>query len=183
MPYNHSAVNQPFVKIDPSNCRLATRNPEISQIARFRYFPNDCSAIAYKIGAAIDSSLPNANSMTTLQHYSDVQTFIGKVMEDNKKEGAPPPKSPHKAFWATLTYDEFCNGMVPGVKDPGTSASVPILVKGDSRSSNLILALRGEGPLFGPGSPFGQMPAGGASKFTIEQVQAIADWIDAGCPE
>ena len=121
--------------------------------------------------------------MTTLQHYADVQAFIEKVMEDNKKAGAPPPKSPHKAFWATLTYAEFCNGTVPGVKDPATGAALSILVKGNSRSSNLILALSGEGALFGPGSPFGQMPAGGATKFTTEQVKAIADWIDAGCPE
>jgi len=125
----------------------------------------------------------NIHDMTTLKTYSDVQTFITKVMEDNKKEGAPPPKSPHKAFWASLTYEEFCDGPVPGVKDPATGNPIPILTKGDSRSSTIILALKGEGSLFGPGGPFGQMPSGGATKFTPEQIQAVADWIDAGCPE
>jgi len=121
--------------------------------------------------------------MTTLKTYSEVQAFITKVMEDNKKEGAPPPKSPHKAFWASLSYKEFCDGPVPGVKDPATGNPIPILTKGDSRASTIILALKGEGPLFGPGGPFGQMPAGGATKFTPEQIQAVAGWIDAGCPE
>ncbi|OQP48099.1 hypothetical protein A4H97_30165 [Niastella yeongjuensis] len=121
--------------------------------------------------------------MTKLNHFSEIQAFIEKIMADNIIPGAPPLNSPHKAFWATLSYDAFCNGTVPGVKDPVTGNSLPILKKGDSKSSNIIMALRGEGPLFGPGGPFGQMPAGGVTKFTIEQVQAIADWIDAGCPQ
>ncbi len=119
--------------------------------------------------------------MAPLKTYADVQSFISSVLKTNEIEGAPPPKSPHKAFWATLTYEQFCEGNVPGVKDPTTGNGVPILVKGNAQSSNLILALKGEGPLFGPGGPFGQMPAGGMTKFTAEQVQAIADWIDAGC--
>ena len=121
--------------------------------------------------------------MNTLKNYAAVQAFITEVMEQSKKEGTPPPKSPHKAFWASLTYDQFINGNVPGVIFPGTGAGIPILVKGDAKSSNLILALKGEGPLFGPGGSFGQMPAGGMTKFTEDQVQRIADWIDAGCSE
>ena len=61
---------------------------------------------------------------------------------------------------------------------------MPILVKGDSAGSNLILALRGQGPLFNPDDgPFGQMPADGPPFFTEEQIKEIADWIDAGAPE
>ena len=44
---------------------------------------------------------------------------------------------------------------------------VPILVKGDSAHSNLILALRGQGPLFDPtNGSIGQMPANGPPMFT-----------------
>jgi hypothetical protein len=121
--------------------------------------------------------------MTTLKTYADVQAFITGILENNKKEGAPPPKSPHGPFWATLTYEQFCDGTVPGVKDPATGKAIPLLTIGNARTSALILALKGEGPLFGPGGPFGQMPAGGATKFTTDQIQSIAAWIDAGCPE
>lgn len=121
--------------------------------------------------------------MTELKNYAAVQSFISNVMKTNEIEGAPAPQSPHKTFWATLTYEEFCNGYVPGVKDPSNGNALPILIKGDSKRSNLIMALKGEGPLFGPEGPFGQMPAGGLTKFTSEQIQAIAGWIDAGCPD
>jgi hypothetical protein len=92
--------------------------------------------------------------------------------------------APHKAFWATMPYDDFVNGAVPGVQDPNTGGPLPILVKGNSAKSNLILSLQGNGPLFDPNTgAFGQMPANGPPMFTGDQIQQIADWIDAGCPE
>ena len=33
-----------------------------------------------------------------LNNFKEVQAFITGVMEENKTEGAPPPKSPHKHF-------------------------------------------------------------------------------------
>jgi hypothetical protein len=119
-----------------------------------------------------------------LNSFAEVQDFITNVMEQNKKEGAPPPKSPHKAFWSSLTYEQFTHGNVPGVIDPETKLPLSILIKGDSAKSNLILALKGQGALFDPNSgAFGQMPANGQAKFTDNQIQQLAEWIDAGCPE
>jgi len=119
-----------------------------------------------------------------LNSFAELQAFITEIMEHNKKEGAPPPNSPHKAFWNSLTYEQFINGTVPGVLDPITKKPITILVNGNSASSNLILSLKGQGPLFDPkNGAFGQMPANGPPMFTDAQIQHIADWIDAGCPE
>ena len=119
-----------------------------------------------------------------LNNFKDVQDFITTVMEENKIEGALPPKSPHKAFWLSLSYKDFTTGNVPGVKDPVTGNPLPILSIGDSGSSNLILALRGRGPLFDPkNGAFGRMPANNQTPFSDAQINEISDWIDKGCPE
>ena len=119
-----------------------------------------------------------------LHNYKDVQAFISNIMEENKVAGAPPPKSPHKAFWLSMAYDDFVNGDVPGVKDPATGNPITILSKGNSATSNLVLALRGQGPLFDPNhGAFGRMPANSQTPFTDNQIKEIADWIDRGCPE
>jgi hypothetical protein len=61
---------------------------------------------------------------------------------------------------------------------------LPILVSGNSAQSNLIMALRGQGPLFSSqDGSIGQMPGNGPPFFTEEQIKQVADWIDAGCPE
>ena len=119
-----------------------------------------------------------------LNNFKDVQTFITNVMEENKVEGAPPPKSPHKAFWLSMSYTDFTTGTVPGVRDPATGNPIPVLTVGDSASSTLIMALRGQGPLFDPKTgAFGRMPANSQAQFTAAQIKELADWIDAGCPE
>ena len=119
-----------------------------------------------------------------INSYKGVQEFITQIMEENKVEGAPPPKSPHKAFWMSLSYHDFTTGTVPGVKDPQTGNLISIINIGDSKSSNLILALRGEGPLFNPNhGTFGRMPANTQKPFSDDQINEIADWIDRGCPE
>jgi len=119
---------------------------------------------------------------TTLNSFKAIQQFISQVLTQNNEQG-DVPNSPHKAFWATLTYDQFVNGTVPGVTDPTTGKGMPILVKGKSAQSNLILALRGAGPIFGQNGSIGQMPANGPPFFTPDQINAIAAWIDQGCPQ
>jgi hypothetical protein len=118
-----------------------------------------------------------------LTNYKQVQDFITTILtQHNQMNGAK--KSPHKDFWNSLSYNDFVNGSIPGVEDPDTGAPVPILIKGNSADSNLILSLRGMGPLFDPDSgAFGQMPANGPPMFTAAQIKELADWIDAGCPQ
>jgi hypothetical protein len=122
-------------------------------------------------------------ALTPLNSFSDVQQFITKILTDNGEIGGVPA-SPHKAFWSTLTYDQFVNGNVSGVADPSSGQAIPILVKGNSANSNLILSLQGKGPLFDPNTgSVGQMPANGPPMFTDDQINSIAKWIDAGCPQ
>src|SRR5262245_31780118 len=122
-----------------------------------------------------------AMAITPLNSFADVQQFLTKVVTDNH-EVLPVQNSPHKAFWITLTFDQFVNGNIPNVRNPATGDPIPILVKGKSDQSNIIMALSGTGPIFGPDGPFRQMPPGG-TKFTADQITCIANWIDAGCPE
>lgn len=116
-----------------------------------------------------------------LKSFADVQRFISEIISQNGQQGALQ-SAPHQAFWVTLTYDDFVNGNVPGVTDPNTGQPMPILVKGKSAQSNLILSLQGLGAIFGPDGAMGQMPANGPPFFTPEQISAIAMWIDSGCP-
>jgi hypothetical protein len=122
-------------------------------------------------------------SVVQLNSYAEVQAFITAVLTQNNEESGVP-NSPHGAFWASLTYDQFVNGNVPGVTDPNTGQPIPILVVNKASQSNLILALEGQGPLFDPNTgAFGQMPANGPPFFTSDQIQSIANWINAGCPQ
>jgi hypothetical protein len=79
-----------------------------------------------------------------------------------------------------MSYQQFVTGNVPSVR-----GSMPILIKGNSAQSNIVMALRGT-----PGSPFDpksgrfrRMPTDGAEYFTEEVIAPLAGWIDAGCPE
>jgi len=118
-----------------------------------------------------------------LRSYAEVQKFISDILTANGEAGGVPG-APHRAFWTTLLYNDFVNGNVPNVLDPTSNKPVPILVKGNSAQSNLILSLQGKGPLFDPNTgAFGQMPANGPPMFTADQIQQLADWIDAGCPQ
>ena len=85
-------------------------------------------------------------AVTPLNSFVDVQRFIDQILTQNNEQG-DIPNSPHKAFWSTLTYDRFVNGNVPGVTDPNTGNPMPILIKGNSAQSNLILSLQGSGPI------------------------------------
>lgn len=106
-----------------------------------------------------------------ISSYAELQQFITNILKEN---GNHPEDAPHGSFWDNLSYEQFVTGNVPGV------GPYPILIKGNSAQSNIILALKGEPPF--DGSVFNQMPADGPPYFTDEQIQEIADWIDAGCP-
>jgi hypothetical protein len=106
--------------------------------------------------------------------FQDVQSLFNN-------HGNPNSSAPHGEFWTT--YKQFTTGDVPGVTPHPVPTPVPILVIGNSAQSNIILALRGQGPLFDPNTgTVGQMPAVG-NLFSDEQINALAAWIDAGCPE
>ena len=115
-----------------------------------------------------------------LRNYAAVGAFIDSVLTANGDQDSVGG-SPHGAFWRTLGYNDFVNGPVPGVKDPNTNQPIPILVSGSATTSNIVLALQGAGPLFGPAGAFGQMPFGG-TPFTDPQIGQIADWINGHCP-
>ena len=85
-----------------------------------------------------------------------------------------------------MTYTQFTTGNVPGVQAPNDpTKGMPILKIGDSKNSNIILALSGSGPIFGPPGPpttIGPMPPFPPA-LPDPQIKALADWIDAKCPE
>ncbi len=112
--------------------------------------------------------------------FAQLRSFLDNVISTNN-QSTDVPRSPHDAFWNNLSYDQFVNGNTPGVDPP-----VKILIIGNSAQSNLILSLRGAGPLFDPKidpNNYGQMPSDGPPYFTGSQIAEIAAWIDAGCPK
>ena len=119
----------------------------------------------------------------SIKSYAELQNFIQNVLVANQEDGGVA-SAPHAGFWMTLSYTDFVNGNVPGVTDTANGNPIPILTKGNSAQSNLVLSLQGKGPLFDPNTgTFGPMPANGPPMFTDAQIKEIADWIDAGCPQ
>jgi hypothetical protein len=115
-----------------------------------------------------------------IRSYAELGKYVHDILEANK---SLPVRKPHLEFWLSLSYEDFVNGNVPGVKDPKTNRPMKILEIGNSKASNLILALEGtKGTIFDPDGDFGPMPAIGPL-FTPEQIAPIAAWIDAGCPK
>ena len=117
-----------------------------------------------------------------LNSFADVKVFFNQIMNaDGVRAGLPG--SPHHDFWNTLSYTQFTTGNVPGAGsvDPNTGNPISILVIGNSGASNIIAALQGTGPIFGPAG-IGRMPAGFPA-FTDVQIAELADWIDRGCPQ
>ena len=120
-------------------------------------------------------------AITPLNSFSDVRNFLDQVLTQNG-DLDDVSNAPHGVFWRQLTYTQFVNNNVPGVSDPTTGAPMRILVKGSSATSNLILALQGAGPVFGPGGTISRMPDGG-TPFTPDQIASIAAWIDNGAQQ
>jgi hypothetical protein len=118
--------------------------------------------------------------------YAQLGQYIESQLNALQQKAAAN-NAPHGSMWLDLQYVEFVEGNVPGVTDPTSGDPMPILVKGNSAASNIILALKGApGTPFDPNSPdpnaFGPMPAIGPL-LSAEQIAPISAWIDAGCPE
>ena len=104
-------------------------------------------------------------SLRNINNYGDVQKMFDDYVGLN---GIHINASPHKAFWDTLSYDNFINGKVPNV-------GVKICECGNSKASAIVQILQGAY------ESYPEMPAGGPY-FPQEQVDKFAEWIDKGCP-
>jgi hypothetical protein len=121
-----------------------------------------------------------------LTSFAAVQQFLNDFVQNNHIDLTG---SPHAAFWNTMTYDNFIKCDVPGVQDPNGDP-LPILNKingkYDGPSSNIVMALAGDSPLFTKGdqnAPIGQMPYPNGPYMSPAQIQEISDWISAQCPK
>ena len=127
-----------------------------------------------------------------LTSFAAVQQFLNDFVH-NKSINLTG--SPHAAFWNTMTYDDFIaagengQGNVPGVQDQNGNP-LPILNKingkYDGPSSNIVMALAGDPPLFtknDQNAPIGQMPYPNGPYMSPAQIQEISDWISAQCPQ
>jgi len=117
-----------------------------------------------------------------LNSYADVQKHLNDVIA---ALGSNIGGAPHGAFWNTCTYQQFTTGNVPNVNQapgdpPNEQGTWQILVIGQPENSNIIKALQGDPPF--DGSIFQQMPADGPPFFSPAQIQPLADWIKANCP-
>src|SRR5215471_6296954 len=117
-----------------------------------------------------------------LNSYADVQNHLNTVIA---RLGSNIGGAPHGAFWNTMSYQEFISGNVPNVRrqpgdPPNAQGNWKVLVVGDAAKSNIIRALQGDPPF--DGSVFEQMPADGPPFFDPGDIQPLADWINAKCP-
>jgi hypothetical protein len=113
--------------------------------------------------------------------YAGVKELLDKFVSDNN---IPIAFAPHRAFWRTMTHDEFINGNIPNVVDPDTDQPLKVLVVNKAEESNLIRSLRGTaGTIFDPNTgSIGRMPPSGPF-MPDDDIQRLADWINAGAPQ
>ncbi|MFM8386499.1 MAG: c-type cytochrome [Planctomycetia bacterium] len=111
--------------------------------------------------------------------YAGIQAILGSWM-------STAGSSPHQKFWE-LSHAEFLAFRFPRAE--GEDGEIQLVVPGDSKASNLLKALRGE-PVtvrYADGRredvSIKRMPPRGKTKPTPEQLEQVARWIDAGCPE
>lgn len=150
---------------------LPPMNLNVSHILKNGLIQRETTALIVTNYAKIDA---------TLDSYADVQKLFETFVKTNN---IPIQFAPHSDFWNTMTHDQFVNGNVPGVSDPATGNPLPMMVKGDSANSNIILALQGKGPLFDPSTgSIGRMPPSGPF-MSAGDIQLLADWIDNGAPK
>lgn len=114
-------------------------------------------------------------SAIQIQSYAQLQAYMDSLI---KQYGTSIASAPHDAFWHILDYKQFIGGNVPNITPP-----VKILQVGNGAGSNIVQALQGVGPLFGPTGDYGQMPADGSGPWTAQQIAPLMAWIDAGCPD
>jgi len=123
----------------------------------------------------------SAFNAPALKSYADVQALLNSFM---KKNNGPIEFSPHGAFWNDMSYRQFIEGNLPEVTDRANGKPLKILIVGNARESNIIMALRGaKGSMFDreTGS-IGRMPPTGPYMSEHEIIR-LADWIDRGCPD
>lgn len=121
-------------------------------------------------GAMSSLAAPGIDAAGPVKRFEKIKQMLDALV-GGQEIGA------HGAFWRGATLEEFKAQTVFGY---------PLLVVGKSAESNLIRALSGEAP-FGSdigtgGAFFRRMPAGRGAA-SAAQVQYIARWIDAGCPD
>jgi hypothetical protein len=118
-----------------------------------------------------------------LNSYADVKKLLNDWVDQAPGLAGRITGAPHRRFWNDLRYQDFVNGDVPNVRNPDDNKPIKILVKGASAASNLILALRGQGPLFDPtNGTIGDMPPAGPA-MPAALIAELADWIDRNCPD
>jgi len=110
---------------------------------------------------------------TTINSFKALQTLLNDFVTS---AGVTPGLAPHKVFWETMNYNEFVTGdALPGI---------PILVKGDAASSNLVKILSGPLTAFGiPEMPRSNPPYNAATPSQVNVVAGLTHWINANCPE
>ncbi len=112
--------------------------------------------------------------------YAQVQQIVRKL-------GKQARSAPHESFWE-FPYKDFVGFSFP--EDFGEEGMIQAVVPWSSKDSNLIRALRdGKGIVvrYPNGTTkvrndIGRMPKGGPF-LSDADIQTIAAWIDAGCPE
>jgi hypothetical protein len=129
------------------------------------------------------SVIPSGSAFNApaLKSYADVQALLNAFM---KKNDGPIEFSPHGAFWNEMSYKQFIEGNLPEVSDQATGKPLKILMVGNARESNIIMALRGtKGSIFDRDTgSIGRMPPTGPF-MSDEEINRLADWIDRGCPD
>ena len=104
-----------------------------------------------------------------LNNFADVQNLLNNFVAS---AGVTPTQAPHGVFWDT-DYESFMNLSIFG--------EYPVVDKGNSAGSNIILALKGE--LSGiPQMPQPDPPYNNANPSQSEVISELSAWIDAGCP-
>jgi hypothetical protein len=110
-----------------------------------------------------------------INSYQDLQNALNSALQQKSSQTGNPEiddvnNAPHKAFWNTMSYDEFMTQNILGV-------NVLAVVKGDPDQSNLIQVLNGTS------QNFDQMPANGPPYLSNDLINDIAQWIKNGCPK
>jgi hypothetical protein len=106
----------------------------------------------------------------SIKTFREVVDILDTAVGGPAAEVGPP----HKAFWRDITRDQFVTKKILGR---------PLVVLGDGKHSNLVLALKGEPP-FGddPDADFPRMPVG-FDPVSDDRISSIEQWIDDDCPD
>ncbi len=154
----------------------------------------DFASIRMRVGCEVDGTAvdcppghqPNGSTPVEVDlpanqiGYAEVQAMLAALKKD-------PGDAPHERFWEE-DYETFINMEFPPTWDDAGELSIKMLVVGNSAESNLIKAMRdGKGITVtkadGSVARVNIQPMPKGSKMDPAQVDKLAAWIDAGCPE